>query len=348
MATYTIENNEILIRFDRKPSDDVCAEMKALRIWWDPDRSIWHGEYSPEREALAQRLCPPAAPLQVINPLPASASLDERLNRILQTKDEGERCALENGVKLSIEEEIDAYVRAIRGYKQEEEAAAEEKKAQEETIKAAVEDAVARKKAAAEKRRFLETIIKEHLIDTGEGTLIGNKFRVRFEEKGSSYSISDELMANLLSQVRAILPEWITVELKPDAKTIRQMDEVPAGVEEHTSFKLQTWTDAEGDPSIPSYILSLNAFNEGLQIKQISENRNLKWSTIKSHLMKAIEEGCLDIHQHVPDSVLNELESLRGYGDQWKISDFRSAIHNQISYDWTSLALSYLRIWSAD
>lgn len=348
MATYTIENNEILIRFDRKPSDDVRAEMKALRIWWDPERSVWHGEYSPEREALAQRICPPATPQPVQAPLTDNASLDERLNRIIQMKDEGERSALENGVKESVEKEIDAYVQAIREYKHEEEAAAEEKKTQEETIKAAVDEAVARKKVAAEKRRFLENIIKEHLIDTGEETLIGGEYRVRVEEKGSSYSLSGELLENLLSQVRAVLPEWIEVELKPDTKAIRQLDEVPAGVEEHTSFKLQTWTDAEGDPGVPSHILSLNAFNEGLQIRQISENRNLKWITIKSHLMKAIEEGRLDIHQHVPDSVLNELKSLSGHSEQWKISDFRSAIHNQISYDWTSLALSYLRIWSAD
>jgi 8-oxo-dGTP diphosphatase len=59
MTTYTItENNRIEIDFHGvKPSDEIRSKMKAVRIWWDPDRKIWHGFNNNETLAVAKEIC---------------------------------------------------------------------------------------------------------------------------------------------------------------------------------------------------------------------------------------------------------------------------------------------------
>ena len=46
-ATYSIEvegkNREYIIRFNRKPCDEIRSMMKSVRIWWDPRQMYWHG-----------------------------------------------------------------------------------------------------------------------------------------------------------------------------------------------------------------------------------------------------------------------------------------------------------------
>lgn len=57
MARYEIVGDEVELYFDDKPSYGTRAEMKALRIWWNPDKMCWHGKHNSNVLALAKRLC---------------------------------------------------------------------------------------------------------------------------------------------------------------------------------------------------------------------------------------------------------------------------------------------------
>lgn len=349
MATYRIENNEILISFDGIPSVEIRNDMKSQAFRWDPNRKVWHAPYTQQREELASRIAPtetviPNEPT-ASSPLMEGATLDEKLERLLSSNDKAEKAGINNALTQGIEADLDAYVQAIRDYKKDEEDATSEKKAQEASIKDALDEIAAKKKLASDKRKYLEHIIVDYLLSTGEEKLAGSLFNVSFKEV-PAYSISAELEEEI--RRRANLPSWISMELKINQKAFKELAEIPEGAIESSSYKFQSWTEQEGDPNIPSYQASLDAFLGGESIRDIADRRNLKWGTVKNHLMKAIDEGLLDIHQYVPETMLNELEALSEHSEQWKITDFRNAIHNQISYDWTSLALSFLKIWSLD
>lgn len=57
MARYEIVGDEVELYFDGKPSYGTRTEMKALRIWWNPEKKCWHGKNSSEVFTLAKRLC---------------------------------------------------------------------------------------------------------------------------------------------------------------------------------------------------------------------------------------------------------------------------------------------------
>jgi hypothetical protein len=57
MSRYEIVGDEVELYFDRKPSYGTRTEMKAHRIWWNPDKMCWHGKNSSEVLSLAKRLC---------------------------------------------------------------------------------------------------------------------------------------------------------------------------------------------------------------------------------------------------------------------------------------------------
>jgi hypothetical protein len=59
MTTYTItDDNQIEIDFHGvKPSADIRNKMKAVKIWWDPNRMIWHGLNNNETLAVAKEIC---------------------------------------------------------------------------------------------------------------------------------------------------------------------------------------------------------------------------------------------------------------------------------------------------
>lgn len=57
MTNYKIVEDEVELYFDSKPSDAIRAEMKAIRIWWKPEKKCWHGKNSPKVVALAKKLC---------------------------------------------------------------------------------------------------------------------------------------------------------------------------------------------------------------------------------------------------------------------------------------------------
>lgn len=59
MPTYVItSDNKIEIDFHGvKPSAAIRSKMKAVKIWWDPNRMIWHGFCNEETLAVAKDIC---------------------------------------------------------------------------------------------------------------------------------------------------------------------------------------------------------------------------------------------------------------------------------------------------
>lgn len=59
MTTYTITSqNEIEIDFHGvKPDYATRSKMKAVRIWWNPDKMIWHGPVNDQTLAVTKEIC---------------------------------------------------------------------------------------------------------------------------------------------------------------------------------------------------------------------------------------------------------------------------------------------------
>lgn len=78
MARYEIVGGEVELYFDGKPSLGIRTEMKALRIWWNPDKMCWHGKNSSEVLALARRLFGDAEETQAVHLVLPSLSTSAR------------------------------------------------------------------------------------------------------------------------------------------------------------------------------------------------------------------------------------------------------------------------------
>lgn len=325
MATYRIENDDDFFPFDDALPVEIHNEKEELASGIAPSGTV----------APNEQLTPPS-------PLMKGATLDEKLERLLSTDDNSEKEDINNTLTMAIGFELDAYVQAIRDYKKEEEEAAFEKKTKEASIKDALDEIAAKKKLASDKRHLLEHIIHDYLLSTGQEKLAGRIFNVSLKEV-TAYSISAKLEEEIRS--RANLPSWISMELKINQKAFKELAQIPEGdVDARSSYKLQSWTEQEGDPDIPSFKVSLDAFLNGASIKDIASKRKLSWGTVKNHLMKAINDGVIDIRQYVPETVFEQLDMLREHGSEWRISDYHDAIQRTVSYDWVSIALSYLKI----
>lgn len=78
MAGYEIVGDEVELYFDGKPSFGIRTEMKALRIWWNPDKMCWHGKNCSEVLALARRLFGDAEETQAVHLVLPSLSASAR------------------------------------------------------------------------------------------------------------------------------------------------------------------------------------------------------------------------------------------------------------------------------
>ena len=349
MATYLIKDKELLIRFNGIPEASIRDDMKALSFRWDPSQKVWHAPYSREREDLARNLSNNQAVVSTVEPSPKeesnAAPIDTVIDSYLHSESQREQERLGEEIIRDILTRLDVYAQILRRYRDEEQLLTSQKKVKEAAIKEELSELVSRKKRIEERRKCLESVLTNYMLSTGETLLSGESYNLSFKES-PTFVLSTEKEEEI--RHKAEVPEWITLEIKLNQKVLKEMERIPEGVLTRTIYKLVTWTNDEDNPSVPSYKASLNAFREGLSIDEIRIKRGLAWSTIKGHLLKSIEEGLLDIHAYVPERIMKELDSLRGHGLDWKVSDYLRAINYKLSYDWVSLALSYLKIWSLD
>lgn len=101
MARYEIVGDEVELYFDKKPSDGTRTEMKAIKIWWNPDKMCWHGKNTKEVLALAQRLCAGVvtAPDEDVNLVPVSDTA---------------RCCYYNSVETFLKENKESWVEKMK------------------------------------------------------------------------------------------------------------------------------------------------------------------------------------------------------------------------------------------
>mgnify|MGYP002620989626 CR=1 FL=1 len=347
MVTYTVENDEILISFDRIPSEEIRNKMKSLSFRWAPQSKVWHAPISQEREELANSLVTGTTSFEVVpsptNQIPDDATIEAVVDRYYNSNSSTEKNILREWLSHRLTSDVDNFAEAIRKYKEQEFHTRHQR--QLGNSRNDEDEDSSNLKDIRLKRNFLERIALEYLRSNNLDILSGNEYNISFKEK-QTYTLSPEAEEEIRQSVQ--LPSWVSIEVKINQKALEQMDNLPEEISISSTRKIVVWSKDEQDPRISSYQLSLKAFNEGMSIDEIRQSRNFARSTVEGHLLRAINTGELGIHAYVPERVMNELDSLRSHSDQWSLSDFMNAIGYKLSLDWTSLALRFLRIRTKD
>ena len=124
MATYKLEQNEILIYFVGIPDESIRNKMKSLSYRWDPSRKVWHAPFSTEREELARSLSElhnkETRNAVSTEPISDKISIDALVSHYLLLTDPGEQVRLEEQLTRGISSRLDSYVQVIRDYINEE------------------------------------------------------------------------------------------------------------------------------------------------------------------------------------------------------------------------------------
>lgn len=333
MATYRIENDQILIAFDSIPAASVREEMKrGRRFSWDPYRNVWHGALNAENEALAQRLT---------GAVPADLSLEEKVRTCLETPASEAREQLEDSLMGAAGEEFDEYLDFIHRI------AAEEKSVQaridecESRIRDEKSGYESQMKALAGKRALAEKAVASYLNSIGEERLRGRLYNVSIKET-YSYKLDAAFEEKLKSLIAPALPKWIDVEFKI-RKEVKQMDPRPEEiVVGKTRQTVSVWSDDETEPGLSKKELDLLAFRQGKGIQAIADERGVERSTVYKNLKECLNDGSLNIRDFVDQSTLDEIAALKNQDWEMKTNDIVRKLGNRVSYDLVSLSLCSL------
>lgn len=334
MATYRIENNEILITFDGKPEATVRDEMKRdRRFRWDPERTVWHGELTPENEELAQR---------ITGAIPAGMSLEEKLQMCIETPGTDAKTQLTDSLMETVEEHLDEYLEFIHKTVVEEKTIQEKIDDCESRIKEEKTSYESQKKILAAKRAIVEKVIASYLNSVGEEHMKGSLYNVSIKES-ESYDLDAAFAEELKAKIAQILPDWIDVNFKVRQKEVRQMEPKPQGVVVGMSKQsINVWSDDETEPGLSIKELDLLAFKQGKGIREIAEERGVAWQTVYQNLKKCMNDGSLDIHEFVDQATLNQINELYNQNNAMRPYDYVRELGNRVSYDWVLLSLSFL------
>lgn len=334
MATYRIENNEIIIDFEGViPSSDVRNEMKAdKRFRWDPARAVWHGAHTPENEALAQK---------ITGSIPQSISLEERLQMCIEAPGSAAKTQLTESLMGSVEEHLDEYLEYIHRAKGEENAIQEKIADIESKIEDEKSAYELQKKAYASKRAIIEAVLASYLNSVGEERLKGALYNVSIKES-YSYKLDDAFEQELRAKLSAILPKWIDVDFKI-RKEAKEMDPKPEGIVIGKSKQsISVWSDDEMEPGLSKKDQDLLLFKQGKSIQEIADERKVEWKTVFNNIKKCMNEGSIIIQEYISQGDLDRISALYNQNNDMKPYDYVRALGNTVSYDIVILSLSYL------
>lgn len=343
MTKYFINNGEIAISFSFIPDFETRSLMKVHHMVWNPDSKLWVGGYSPELESIARQIVasdPENANQSPVDVGPAgdSAPLGNALDQIISRAlgDEGDNVEMQHAVFSQLASDPDSVVDLINSYKAEAKAIESEKDAYEDA-KLALKEIQSRKKFVVSKRSALEqlvaTYMKDHMLDKQRC----RDYSMVLDTK-RSYSLSEEFMSALIAGFN--LPEWLSVEVKLNDDVLDAMERVPEGVDvvEERKFKLKknlSETNRE----------SLEMFNSGLSVREISERRNLSWIAVFSHLTSAMSKGELELEEYISDDMLDAIKAYHEDNpNAGTIQEYVNAFSGLVTYDIMALALKYLKI----
>ena len=334
MATYIIENNEILIDFGGViPSLEVRNEMKAdKRFRWDPERAVWHGAFTPGNESLAQK---------ITGAIPSGISLDGRLQMCIEAPGTDVKTQLIESLMGSVEESLDEYLEFLHrmiGEENNMQRKIEECESRIEDEKSGYE---AKKEAFAAKRTIIEKVIASYLNSIGEERIKGSVYNVSIKES-YSYKLDSALEEELKSKIAQIIPDWLEVDFRI-RKEAKQLEPKPEGiVVGKTKQAISVWSDDEKQPGLSRKELDLLAFKQGQGIKAIADERGVEWRAVYNNLKKCLNDGSLDIYDFVNQDVLDRIVELYKDNNDMKPNDFVRALGDTVSYDVVILSLSYL------
>lgn len=98
-----------------------------------------------------------------------------------------------------------------------------------------------------------------------------------------------------------------------------------------------------GSRKVKTWVQSYNLFREGKNIKQIAEERCLTENTALSHLSRYVVQGKLDIHNFVPDEVIEKVTSFKkNFPEESNIKAIFDFFDGEIPYGQIRMALDTL------
>lgn len=121
-------------------------------------------------------------------------------------------------------------------------------------------------------------------------------------------------------------------------------------IEEHPSEKVSNKTEKElkedlsEKHDVPSHVVTLNMFNEGKSLEEISKERNLKFMTIEDHIMRCAMEGMdvnLDffIPKEYEECIFQAIEK----SDSTKLRNIKEMLPEEVSYTAIKAALCKMK-----
>lgn len=333
MTSYSVENGEVLIRFDYIPSQSVRAEMTAdHQFKWDPERKVWHGAFTPENEALAQK---------ITGNLPTELSLDEKLQMCIDAPGSEAKSKLTEALEEAVDENLDKYLDYIHHTAEEETSI--QKKIEEcmgkiEEEKSGYE---VQKKALAAKRQIVEGVVAAYMTSIGADRTKGSQYNVSIKES-YTYKLADEFAKELKAKIEAMLPDWLDVEfnIKKEAKGMNPMPE--GMIVEKSKQSINVWADNEIDPGLSKKELDLMSFKQGKSIKEIADERGVRWQAVYENLKACMNEGTLDITAVVGQANIDRIVELYNQNHGLKPRGYVNALENAVTYDYVVLVLSHL------
>jgi ribonuclease D len=100
------------------------------------------------------------------------------------------------------------------------------------------------------------------------------------------------------------------------------------------------------EPKVDTKQLSLDLFEQGLDISQIAAKRNLVTSTIEGHLAHWVAKGRLTIDRVIPDEVRDAIEQGAADWDGVSYKVLKESLDREVSYGQIKLVLAHLK-WQA-
>lgn len=337
MTQYLISNGDIAISFSVIPDDNTRSLMKANGFRWYPKQKYWKAPYSPEREDIVKRIVSTdqdeAMPQKESKPS-VDTKLDEAISKYLT--EENTDGDVEQIVFNHLTSNPDGVIALINQYKKEA-SSSEAEKAQYEDLRNALKKITDRKKFVANKKRTLERIVASYLDKNNIDKQKCSEYSLVLTTS-KSFSLSKDYVSDLIAGLN--LPAWLNVEITLNKSVIDDMETVPDGVNviETKKCKLQkNLSDTSNE--------YLEYFNQGLTIKEISEQRGVKWVTVYIHLCNAISKGELDLFDYIDSETL---AAIKQYHDDNpttnSIKEYCNAFSGEVEYDIMALALKYLKI----
>src|SRR5690606_36522609 len=88
---------------------------------------------------------------------------------------------------------------------------------------------------------------------------------------------------------------------------------------------------------------SFNLFRSGLTVAEIAEHRNLKTTTIETHLAQYVEQGEIDLDELVPEDKVERIKPVAMRSDLRTLTEIKRELGDEISFGEIRMVLAWLK-----